>query len=172
MREPKKLDSLNNYFDDLVVGDTYETGSRRVEAADIDAFAQVSGDKHPFHTNDEVAKKSPVGERFAHGLLTLAFLTGLQWELMRNGHEETVEAGEGAIFAWYAMDNVRFTKPVCIGDTLRVVGEITGLRDKGDPNTGVVKMRDEILNQDDEPVMVLERSWVQFKRAYHENKQA
>jgi 3-hydroxybutyryl-CoA dehydratase len=161
-RPPRRLETLNNYFDDLMVGDRYETGTRVVSAEDVRAFAQLSGDLHPYHHDEELAARGPFGALFASGAFTLAVLTGLQYELMAAGNDE-VEAGHGAVLAWYGMDDVRFLRPVLVGDRLKVDGTITALEDRGRADTGLVTMSDEIVNQRGEIVMALRRTWLQRK---------
>ncbi len=163
MRPPRRLETLNNYFEDLVVGDWYETGVRAVSMEDVGAFARLCGDVHPYHVDQELARRGPFGEVFASGAFTLATLTGLQYELMAAGNDE-VAAGDGAVLAWYGMDDVRFLRPVLVGDRLQVRGSIVGLDDRGKPDAGVVAMTDEVVNQRDEVVLALRRTWLQRKR--------
>lgn len=164
MRPPRRLETLNNYYDDLVVGDSYETGERAVSVEDVRAFARLSGDEHPYHVDEELARRGPFGALFASGAFTLAALTGLQYELMKAGNDAVV-AGDGAVLAWYGMNDVRFVKPVLVGDTLKVNGEIVGLEDRGEPGAGLVTMSDEVVNQRGEVVLALRRTWLQRKRS-------
>jgi acyl dehydratase len=131
------------YFDDLSVGQRITTPARTVTEADIVNFAGVSGDFNPIHTDAELARSTPFGQRVAHGLLVLAMLTGLR---QRSG------VFEGTLLAWLELRSYRFLKPVYIGDTVRGEAEISELRPSSKPDRGVVIQRVRVYNQRDEVV--------------------
>ena len=62
-------------------GDRRETPARTMTEADIHAFAALTGDWHPLHTDAEFAAESPFGERIAHGLLILSVGSALAFRL-------------------------------------------------------------------------------------------
>ena len=95
------------YFDELTVGQTAET-SRVVGAADIEAFAAVSGDHNPIHLDEAYAKTTTFGERIAHGMLSASYISGLIANKL---------PGAGAI---YLGQSLRFRRPVKIGDLVVV----------------------------------------------------
>ena len=90
------------YFDDLTVGQTAEM-SRVVGAADIEAFAEVSGDNNPVHLDEAYAKTTTFGERIAHGMLSAAYISAILGTRL---------PGPGAI---YLSQSLRFRRPVKIG---------------------------------------------------------
>ncbi|MEO6198673.1 MAG: phenylacetic acid degradation bifunctional protein PaaZ, partial [Sphingomicrobium sp.] len=62
----------------LAIGDTLRTASRIVTVADIEHFADFTGDNFYAHMDEEAARASPIFEgRVAHGYLILAFAAGL-----------------------------------------------------------------------------------------------
>ncbi len=65
------------YFDDFAIGDMLTTANRRITSDDINAFATLSGDHNPLHTDEAFATTGPYGSRIAHGLLVQAIATGL-----------------------------------------------------------------------------------------------
>lgn len=140
---------LNAYFDEIAVGDTFSTRSRTITEADLVFFSGFSGDYSALHTDEEYAKAGPFGRRIAHGCLTLSVATGLEFSLMTAGPEDS-------IVAFYGMDRVRFVKPVFVGDTIRVEGEVLALEAK-DGGRGVVTLHEEIKNQDGVTVAVLDK---------------
>ena len=95
------------YLDDFVPGQTAE---RRhvITDADILAFAGLTGDYSPLHVDDDFARRSRFGRRLAHGLLTASFITGIIGMDLpgRNGI--------------YMSQNLRFRRPVFIGDAVLV----------------------------------------------------
>jgi 3-hydroxybutyryl-CoA dehydratase len=102
------------YFDELTVGQTAEM-SRVVGAADIEAFAEVSGDNNPVHLDEAYAKSTTFGERIAHGMLGGAYISAILG---------TKLPGPGVI---YLSQSLRFRRPVRIGDVVVAKVTITAL---------------------------------------------
>jgi 3-hydroxybutyryl-CoA dehydratase len=98
------------YFDELSVGQSAET-SHVVGAADIEAFAAVSGDVNPVHMDEAYAKGTPFGGRIAHGMLGAAYISAVLGNKL---------PGPGAI---YMSQQLRFRRPVRIGDP--VIAKVT-----------------------------------------------
>jgi acyl dehydratase len=65
----RRLKSLNRYFEDFEVEDTFRSAGRTVTEADIVAFAGLSGDYTPLHVDEVHAAQSLFAGRVAHGLL-------------------------------------------------------------------------------------------------------
>jgi acyl dehydratase len=140
-----ELTSLNHHYDDLEVGDTFSTQGRTVTEADLVAFSGLSGDYSLVHTNEEYAASTPFGARIAHGTLTLAIASGLDYRLQGTG--------ESKVLAFYGFDRVRFIKPVLMGDTIHLDGEVAEITPRED-GMGVVMFQVTIANQRDETVAV------------------
>jgi acyl dehydratase len=66
------------WFEDLQVGDHYETGRLSITESHIVAFAGLSGDFFDIHMDDEFARAHGFLGRIGHGLLGLALLDGLK----------------------------------------------------------------------------------------------
>jgi acyl dehydratase len=128
------------YFEDVQVGFRFETPRRTVTEADLVAFAGVSGDFNPLHTDRVFAAESIYGERIAHGALVLSLATGLR---------QRVGLFDGTLMGLLEIRIWRFSAPVRIGDTIRVVNEVTELRETAKPDRGIMVQRIEVLNQDD-----------------------
>jgi oxepin-CoA hydrolase/3-oxo-5,6-dehydrosuberyl-CoA semialdehyde dehydrogenase len=126
---------------ELDIGDTLRTKSRTVTIADIEHFAEFTGDKFYAHMDEEAAKASPIFEgRVAHGYLILSFAAGL-----------FVDPDPGPVLANTGLENLRFLTPLYPGDSMRV--ELT-VRSKSlkSEETGVVRWAVEVFNQKDELV--------------------
>jgi 3-hydroxybutyryl-CoA dehydratase len=93
------------YFEDLSLGQSAHL-SRVVGAADIEAFAEVSGDNNPVHLDEAYARTTPFGERIAHGMLSGAYISAVLG---------TKLPGPGAIYLTQAL---RFRRPVKVGDVV------------------------------------------------------
>ncbi len=126
---------------ELRIGDTLRTDSRTVTIADIEHFADFTGDKFYAHMDEEAAKASPIFEgRVAHGYLILSFAAGL-----------FVWPDPGPVLANTGLENLKFLTPLYPGDSMRV--ELT-VRSKSlkSEDTGVVRWAVEIFNQKEEMV--------------------
>ena len=121
-------------FDALTVGESYVTRGRTIGEADITAFATLTGDTHPQHTDAEWAAGSRFGERIAHGLLVISYASGL------------MPFDPERIVALRRVGDAVFKQPVKIGDTLHVEGRITG-KTELDESHGLVETRWRVVNQ-------------------------
>lgn len=135
---------VDYYFDELTLGQRFESGGYRfTEAAIVDFAFQF--DPQPFHIDVDAAKESHFGGLIASGFHTLniAFRMLYQTGFMR-----------GASLGGPGMDELRWLKPVRPGDTIRAVAEVIELRpSKSKPDRGVAKFRLAALNQANEEVM-------------------
>ena len=129
------------YFEEIEIGETYESPGRTVTETDIVTFAGVSGDYNILHTDAEFMKTSIFGERIAHGLLGLSIQSGLLSRAMPPYATVTV-----AGLRW------KFKNPIKIGDTIRVRAEVTAKKDGTTPEGGVVTLARTVVNQRDEVV--------------------
>ncbi len=68
------------YFEDFVIGETFEPPGRTITESDVMLFAGLSGDYKQVHTDDEYCKKHSIYKtRIAHGLFGLALVEGLKF---------------------------------------------------------------------------------------------
>lgn len=142
-----RVHPFRKYFDELEIGETLLTHRRTVTEADIVNFAGISGDFFYAHMDDIAAKESLFEKRVAHGYFVLSAAAGL-----------FVDPAPGPVLANYGLDNLRFVKPVYVGDTIQV--RLT-CKQKTAKETlpdaipqGVVAWDVEVTNQDQEPVAV------------------
>ncbi|MBN9034919.1 MAG: phenylacetic acid degradation bifunctional protein PaaZ [Rhizobiales bacterium] len=128
-------------FDELEIGHTLETAARQVSLADIEHFAEFTGDNFYAHMDEEAAKANPFFPgRVAHGYLILSFAAGL-----------FVDPAPGPVLANYGLDNLRFMKPVSPGDTLKV--RLTAKqKTRRNDDYGEVRWDVAVTNQDGEQV--------------------
>ncbi len=134
------------YYEDLAVGQTFGTPRRRIEQADIVAFAST-WDPQPFHTDPEAAKSTLFKGLVASGWHTAVFTM----RLLLDG--ETRIAG-GTLAG--GIETLSWLKPVRPGDELRAESTVMEMREsKSRPERGIVRMRTTTFNQHDEPVQVL-----------------
>lgn len=120
----------------LRVGDRASL-QRTISRVDVEAFARLTGDTNPLHLDPAYARTTRFGRPIAHGMFTASLVAALLG---------TELPGPGAI---YLEQQVRFVRPVYIGDTITAKVEVTDyLTDKG-----VVTLLTECQNQHGLPVL-------------------
>lgn len=104
--------SRGMYFEEFEVGASLTTASRTITEADIETFAELTGDNNLIHVDAEYAAKTQFGQRIAHGMLILSIATGL-----------VVQTGvmEGTIIAFREVAKMKFSNPVFIGDAIHAI---------------------------------------------------
>ena len=131
------------YLEDFKAGQEFTTPARTITEADVVAFAGLSGDYNPLHTDAEFSAQTAYRQRIAHGMLGMSVMTGLA---ARTGMME------GSALAFLGIENWKFQKPVLFGDTIHVKMTVTDVRAASKPGTGVIKRFVEIVNQRSEVV--------------------
>jgi 3-hydroxybutyryl-CoA dehydratase len=62
-------------YDQIAVGDSF-SDTVTITDAHIERMAELTGDFHPLHVDEEYAKTTRFGGRIAHGMLTAALIGG------------------------------------------------------------------------------------------------
>ncbi len=120
--------------------------TRTIAAADIDTFADLSGDHNPVHMDEEYGKKTIFGGRIAHGVISLGLLSAAMAQLPG--------------LPIFMSQSVRFLKPVRIGDTITASAEVIDMR----PDKGIVTLKNTCTNQKGEVVIEGEAKCRLFER--------
>jgi oxepin-CoA hydrolase/3-oxo-5,6-dehydrosuberyl-CoA semialdehyde dehydrogenase len=129
-------------FHALAIGDTFRSADRAVTIADIERFAELSGDRFYAHMDEQQAARNPLfGGRVAHGYFLISAAAGL-----------FVDPDYGPVLGNYGLDNLRFVKPVKPGDRIRVRLTCREKSLRADKGWGEVTWDTEITNQDGETV--------------------
>lgn len=133
------------WYEDLAIGRRGRSASRTITEADVGTFAGLTGDNAELHTSETYAAESLFGGRIAHGMLNLVIAHGL---MVRAGYMD----GTGvALLGW---DELRFTAPVHIGDTVTAEWETVALRESSSrPDVGIVSDRVRLIRADGTLVM-------------------
>ncbi|MDP1567048.1 MAG: MaoC family dehydratase [Polaromonas sp.] len=82
-----------------------------VTQAQVNLFAEATGDHQWIHVDPEKAKAGPFGGPIAHGFLTLSLLPKF--------FESSFEIVQSRMGVNYGLNKVRFTSPVPVGSRLR-----------------------------------------------------
>ena len=129
-------------FDAFRVGARFVSPARTITEADVVAFAGLSGDYNPLHTDEEYARRTPFRRRVAHGLLVQSVASGL-------AHQTAIF--DGTIVAVEEM-LIRYLAPVYPGDTVHMELEVSAKEAEPSPRRGRVGFAIRILNQKGELV--------------------
>ncbi len=101
---------------EIRVGDRAEYWNTISENA-IHLYAEITGDFNPAHMDETFARKTVFGSRIAHGLLSAGFISTVIGTRL---------PGPGTI---YIKQELSFTAPVYIGDTVRACVEVVEVRE-------------------------------------------
>jgi 3-hydroxybutyryl-CoA dehydratase len=118
------------------LGDTAEV-TKRIDEADIQAFAEVTGDHNPIHLDEAFAKTTRFGRRIAHGMLSASLISAVLANKL---------PGEGSI---YLGQTLQFVAPVFPGDEVTARVRVTEIRE----DKPIVKLETICVNQRDEIVI-------------------
>ena len=103
---------LRRSYEEIEIGET-ASSSRKITGKDVEAFAALIDDKHPIHLDAEYAKGTMFGERIAHGMHTAAFFTPL------------IASRLSGLDGIYVSQEIKFIRPVRIGDTITAHATVT-----------------------------------------------
>ena len=123
-------------YADIKIGDEASL-SRTITDAHIVNFAGITGDFNPVHVDAENAQQSMFGERICHGMLMAGLISAVLGMQL---------PGSNAI---YLGQDLKFTAPVKIGDTVTVTAKVTEKRD----DKRIIKLRTTVSNQKGELVV-------------------
>ena len=111
--------------------------TRRVTEADVERFAEITGDRNPIHLDPAFAATTRFKRRIAHGLLTASYVSAVLGSEL---------PGPGTI---YLSQSLTFKAPVYVGD--EITAKVTVLKYR--PDKQILTLRTECVNQDGVTVM-------------------
>jgi 3-hydroxybutyryl-CoA dehydratase len=131
------------YFEEFETGQVFTSLGRTITESDVVAFAGLTGDWNPIHTDREYAARHPFGQRVAHGMLGLSVATAL---CVRLGILDETLLAFREITQW------KFSLPIYLGDTIHTRVTVTNTRPVSRLNGGMVTLDVEVINQRSETV--------------------
>ena len=143
------------YFEDFEADRAFVSATRTIDGSEIAAFAELTGDRHPLHLDDDYARRSPFARRIAHGAFVFSVSIGLTTSL---------DLVSDTLVAFYGVDRLRFRKPVYIGDSVVLEKRVAATRATG-PNNGLVTFHSTVRNQHGDSVLTYEDSLIVRRRA-------
>jgi acyl dehydratase len=134
-------------FEDFWVGRVFEFGAMPVKRDDIVRFA-AEFDPQPFHLSEEAASKSLFKKLSASGWHTCAMVMRMTCDAYLLDSTSLGSPG---------LEKLKWTRPVFVGDTLRVRLTVLEARPMGSkPHVGLVRSAWQALNQHGEVVLEME----------------
>lgn len=138
---------FKKYFEELQIGDQIITDKRVITSADIDKFADLSGDHFYAHIKDTDFKGTMFDQQVAHGYFIMSAAAGL----FVNSYEKN------PVLLNYGIDELRFTKPVYPGAELHIrftckekISQDAKPEDEKDIPKGIVKWLVEMIDETEE----------------------
>ncbi len=139
---------FKKYFEELQIGDSVHSHRRTITDADINQFADISGDHFYAHSEHGSFEGTMFEKRVAHGYFILSAAAGL-----------FVDPAMGPVLLNYGIDECRFLKPVYAGTSIGVrftcKEKISqDLKDDKDIPKGIVKWYVDVYDETGESVMI------------------
>lgn len=123
---------MNTYtFDEIQIGHK-ESFSVTITEAERDKFRDITGDINPLHNDEEYAKSLGHDKCVVFGMLSASYLSTLAGVYLP-GRNSLIQKTE-----------VNFRKPVYVGDTITITGEVTDRNE----TFKVIEVKVEMKNQD------------------------
>ena len=117
---------------------TKDSVTKTISETDVYLFAGISGDFNPVHVNRVEAKKSVFSKQIVHGILVGSLLSNVIGMKL---------PGPGTI---YMEQNLKFLKPVYIGDTITACAEISEIINE---TKNILRLFTKCINQNNELVV-------------------
>ena len=143
------------YFDEWQVGDTVaHTITRTVTETDNVLISTLTHNPQPLHLDHEAAATTEFGKPLVNSCFTFSLMIGVS----------VADTTLGTLVANLGCDQLRFPRPVFVGDTLRSETECIAVREsKSRPNAGIVTWAHRSFNQKGELVCECTRSALLLK---------
>jgi len=113
----KDYSKFERSYEEIAIGETADI-KKTITEEDVFKFASIIDDCNPVHLDAEYAQSTMFGGRIDHGMHTASFFTAL------------IATRLIGIRAIYISQEIKFLKPVRIGDTIDVRAVVTGKNDE------------------------------------------
>ncbi len=123
-------------FTELTVGQSASL-QKTFTGEDVATFAAISLDTNPIHLDDAYAANSIFGKRIVHGMFTGSLISAVIANQL---------PGPGTI---YLGQDLKFTAPVFLGDTITATVTVTALK----PEKKIVTLDTTCVNQNGQTVI-------------------
>jgi len=144
------------YFEEFAEGQVFEHApGRTVTEMDNVLFTCLTMNPQPLHLDAEFAKTTEFGRPLVNSIFTLGLMIGIS----------VGDTTLGTTVGNLGMTDVKFPKPVFLGDTLRVTTEVVARRDsRSRSDVGIVEFLHKAFNQRGELVAECRRQAMMRRR--------
>jgi acyl dehydratase len=144
------------YFEQFQVGQRFEHAIRRtVTETDNVLISTLTMNPAALHRDYESSQGTPFGKPLVNSVYTLGLMVGIS----------VYDTTYGTTVANLGWDQVKFPKPVFIGDTLRIETEVLTVREsQSRKDSGIVTFEHRAYNQRNEQVASCHRTAMMLKR--------
>ncbi|ALM86062.1 MaoC family dehydratase [Bordetella sp. N] len=146
------------YFEQFTVGQYFRHDVRRtVTETDNVLFSTMTHNPAAIHLDAEYAKTTEFGRPLVNSAFTLGLMVGLS----------ITDTTLGTTVGNLGWDEVRFPRPVFVGDTLRAETTVLEIRaSKSRPDNGIVTFEHKAYNQDDQVVATCRRVALMLRQSH------
>lgn len=140
---------FGRYLEDFQVDDVYvHQPGKTITESDNNLFCLLTMNHHPVHLDVEYAKKAQHGQLLVVGTLVFSLVVGM-----------TVRDVSGKAIANLAYHEINHSSPVFVGDTIYAKTTVLNIRpSESKSDRGVVRVETRAYNQNDQEVLVFQRS--------------
>jgi acyl dehydratase len=144
------------FYEQFEVGQRFEHLVRRtVTVTDNLLFSALTMNPAALHLDAEYCKGTPYGGRIVNSVFTLGLLVGLS----------VYDTTYGTTLGNLGWEEVKFPRPVLIGDTLHAMTTVVSMREsQSRPDSGIVVFEHRAYNQRGEEVASCRRAALMLKR--------
>ncbi len=145
------------FFEDFRVGDVYQHRlGRTITDTDNIWFTLLTLNTNPVHFDYQFAEQGEFKKPLVNSAFTVSLVSGMS----------VSDFSENAI-ANLGWDQIKLTRPVFVGDTLRADSTVLETREsKSRPNAGIVTVRTRGINQDGEVVLSFTRTILVYRHGF------
>jgi acyl dehydratase len=144
------------YFEEFEIGQRFQhVVHRTVTETDNVVFSTLTMNPAALHLDAEYCKTTPFGQPILNSIFTLGLLIGLS----------VYDTTYGTTLGNLGWEEVKFPRPVLIGDTLRAeTVVITKRESQSRPDSGILTFDHRAYNQRNEEVAYCRRAALMMKR--------
>jgi acyl dehydratase len=141
------MTTLESQNGDVVIGSVHTGGSRTITDAEIAFLPALMGAINPLFHDEVSASAGPLRGRVLYGPALLGIAVALTEHLLREH-----------VLALVQVDEVRFRRPVRVGDTVSASFRVTNLVASATKPESLLTVDDTVTNQNNETVLTFQRT--------------